>query len=773
MPDSMTLLSWLWQTTWQAAFLAAIVAVLTRVLRDRLSPQARQALWLLVFVRLAMPVLPGSSFSIFRLFPKREQPQQIETAFDVPVTTYFRMARFKQLDRQAISPQPKFDWRHLALGWWMLGTVLFIGQLVISTIRFSRRINRSSREPDPATRAIVEAACKEAEAPALPLFITDLVTTPSLFGVVRPRLLLPASALQRLDSASLRSVILHELEHLNRRHLLADWILSIIRAVHWFNPAAWWAHRQIRNIRELICDQSILRRLDEEHSRGYGLAMLTLAAGVGRPPRAVPIAAFAQEQNLLRQRIEAIASGKRKYIVGLGLILVALVVAVFMTRPRENAPAKEKSDSTPLIPYASAPLRYPDNWPATQPTTQATPADRNVLDAASVFPADPKIVEALNHIVPDAKFDGVPFADVIEFLRDMSRINIFVNWRGLEAAGIDRNTRVTARLRDVKFSKALDTILRDVGGNVRLGYDVDGNVLTISTADDIQINVVTQVYDIRDLIVASEPAVAGTNVSLRQQLSNEIQRLIQDTVGWNKYCSMRELSGQLIITAQPNVHQQVKGLIERLRETRAIQITVEAMVLDLTHESANAIWTALATDPQHPMMDDQMVAKLRTGQTAGDKIITAPRLTLFNGQLASFLIGGPEKDFNLHVQATISADRRSVTMTVRTPANPELAAARRAIGTSSKPATAPFRFERITTSGSTISVPDGATVPIQMKRETFEIQADGSEKSIEMPPDSREVWMLIKPTIIIQREQEQEQFPRLSSHPTSNPSGNR
>src|SRR5262249_44108318 len=87
-------------------------------------------------------------------------------------------------------------------------------------------------------------------------------------------------------------------------------------------------------------------------------------------------------------------------------------------------------------------------------------------------------------------------------LRDVSSANIFVNWRALEAAGIDKNAPVTARLRDVKFSKALETILRDVGGGtVRLGYTIDEGVISISTEEDLASNVVTRVYDIRDLIV--------------------------------------------------------------------------------------------------------------------------------------------------------------------------------------------------------------------------------------------------------------------------------
>ena len=67
-------------------------------------------------------------------------------------------------------------------------------------------------------------------------------------------------------------------------------------------------------------------------------------------------------------------------------------------------------------------------------------------------------------------------------LRDITQTNIFVNWRALEAAGVDKNAPVTTRLRDVKFSKVLRTVLDEVGGGtVRLGYTIDEGVITIST----------------------------------------------------------------------------------------------------------------------------------------------------------------------------------------------------------------------------------------------------------------------------------------------------
>ena len=57
------LLEALWRASWQAALIAVVLLALQAVLRDRLAARWRHALWLLVFVRLALPVLPRSPTS--------------------------------------------------------------------------------------------------------------------------------------------------------------------------------------------------------------------------------------------------------------------------------------------------------------------------------------------------------------------------------------------------------------------------------------------------------------------------------------------------------------------------------------------------------------------------------------------------------------------------------------------------------------------------------------------------------------------------------------
>ncbi|HTL30544.1 MAG TPA: M56 family metallopeptidase, partial [Tepidisphaeraceae bacterium] len=101
---------------------------------------------------------------------------------------------------------------------------------------------------------------------------------------------------------------------------------------------------------------------------------------------------------------------------------------------------------------------------------------------------DPQMKALLDKQLPEVNFEAIAFGDVIDFLRDITVTNIFVNWRSLEAAGIDKNAPVTIRLQNVAFGKVLDLVLESVGGgdNAKLAWTADQGVISISVAQQAQ-----------------------------------------------------------------------------------------------------------------------------------------------------------------------------------------------------------------------------------------------------------------------------------------------
>ena len=88
-----------------------------------------------------------------------------------------------------------------------------------------------------------------------------------------------------------------------------------------------------------------------------------------------------------------------------------------------------------------------------------------------------KTKAALARTLPTLSFNAVPLSDVVDFLRDVSGTNIFVNWKTLEAAKIDRNVPVSVNVRNVTFDKALTLALESAGGG-KMGFRRSANLVS-------------------------------------------------------------------------------------------------------------------------------------------------------------------------------------------------------------------------------------------------------------------------------------------------------
>src|SRR5262249_4373837 len=82
-------------------------------------------------------------------------------------------------------------------------------------------------------------------------------TIPLVWGILRSRLMLPASA-RHWSAELLRSVLLHELAHIKRRDTTTRLLVQVACALHWFNPLVWFAAWRQGVECERACDDLVL-----------------------------------------------------------------------------------------------------------------------------------------------------------------------------------------------------------------------------------------------------------------------------------------------------------------------------------------------------------------------------------------------------------------------------------------------------------------------------------------------------------------------------------
>lgn len=184
------------------------------------------------------------------------------------------------------------------------GTLAFLAILLVRSRRLNLRLSRMCRPADEARVAEVLTSCREelGVAKNIPVFVSPAMTTPFLYGVFRPRIVLPDLA---FTEGELRCVFLHELTHWKRRDLWLKTLLLFINAVHWFNPLAYVIRRDIDRFREMSCDESVVLKMDLEERRRYCESLLNVLFHVA--DRNGPfVSAFSSGRRHLERRIEMI-----------------------------------------------------------------------------------------------------------------------------------------------------------------------------------------------------------------------------------------------------------------------------------------------------------------------------------------------------------------------------------------------------------------------------------------------------------------------------------
>ena len=134
----------------------------------------------------------------------------------------------------------------------------------------------------------------------------------------------------------------------------------------------------------------------------------------------------------------------------------------------------------------------------------------------------PKLAELLDRKLPEVHFEGVGFADAVDFLRDVSGIQLFVDWKRLEEAKVGRETLVTMNVKNIKTSDAVKQLLAHVGDEKHHPASAaDGEILVISTPAGLEAHAAAA-----KALAAGKPSPA-----LRAQLNRRLPEVKFEGVG--------------------------------------------------------------------------------------------------------------------------------------------------------------------------------------------------------------------------------------------------
>ena len=175
----------------------------------------------------------------------------------------------------------------------------------------------------------------------------------------------------------------------------------------------------------------------------------------------------------------------------------------------------------------------------------------------------------------DVKLKNAPLNEVAAYLADRAGVNVLLDSKAFDDAGIFHALTVTFERKDVRLGIAI----REMLAEHKLAFTIpDDDVLLITTAAAVKERPVVRVYNVADLVLPSEPLREATQLG-QPAGSNALVDLIERSVdppSWPENGgsgSISMIGFDLVVSQTPSDHQKIAQLLAALKSIRADEKT--------------------------------------------------------------------------------------------------------------------------------------------------------------------------------------------------------
>lgn len=325
--------------TWiiTSSILITIVIVLRFFFGGKISRRLQYALWGLVLLKLLIPFSPVESpFSVMHIIPDSSigekqvyvlpiSKQAVTEISGVPLDINGALVDMNSFGYTVLSEDgttvtryvKKMSIEQVLTIIWLTGSITFGLWFGATNVLFFRRLRKSRR-------AYPTDGCK------LPVFVTDTIASPCLFGVLHPAIYLTVKAVESEENT--HYALAHEFCHYKH----GDHIWAIVRclclALWWWNPLVWAAAILSREDSELACDEAVIKLIGQENRLAYGYTLVNMIAVKNHPARFMCAATMMASGNKsIKGRLNMIIKSQKTVIPAIVAVLLIVVFSAGCT----------------------------------------------------------------------------------------------------------------------------------------------------------------------------------------------------------------------------------------------------------------------------------------------------------------------------------------------------------------------------------------------------------------------------------------------------------
>lgn len=325
-------------TNWiiSSSVLILLVSGMRYLFQGKISLRVQYALWLLVAIRLLIPINFGDSvLSVENV----TEELKVQTSYPVKNNTIYNEDRntedifmleiYENLEKGNVQNEnlSSVSWEIVCYSIWLIGVIVLGLIFILSNVRFGLKI-RKERKP------IVLDGVK------VPIYLSTLIDTPCLIGFFMPSIYVTESVVNH--TILLRHSVMHEMTHYRHGDSLWGFIRCICLVIHWYNPLVWWAAILSKRDAELACDEATIQKLGEGERAEYGKTLLYLSCEK-KQKLFVMTTTMTSGKKSIKERILLIAKKPKftKYALLFFIFLAGVVIGCTFTKAKEKNESQE------------------------------------------------------------------------------------------------------------------------------------------------------------------------------------------------------------------------------------------------------------------------------------------------------------------------------------------------------------------------------------------------------------------------------------------------
>ena len=319
-------------------FILLVMAII-KLLGEKLNVRIKNALWVLILIKLLIPVSDHIDLNLFSILNQRYltlvQSEQIVTSGSTGMNQPLLDMNSSMTD-EVPENRDNNDFLpailQIASVIWLAGFVSFNIFLLITNYNFRRKILGAANTGDEKTLALIQTLKANLTIKQeIRVVINDRIKSPCITGIIKPSIYIPEYILNISNSNQISHIFLHELVHFKRKDVLYNLLSIIALLIHWYNPLAWIAVKKMRIYRECTCDACVLELLNEDENIEYGMTLLNISKSYFNKNEYTQMPIYFETNNQMKERINMIkkfskGSNKITFKMALSCVIAACII---------------------------------------------------------------------------------------------------------------------------------------------------------------------------------------------------------------------------------------------------------------------------------------------------------------------------------------------------------------------------------------------------------------------------------------------------------------